>query len=64
MSPLLMNLLIYKTISCDYVPNKYQEIFIEFLDAIRYTSNKAESLINNNDLEIAKKYFEILLEND
>lgn len=48
----------------DYVPNKYQEIFIEFLDTIRYTSNKAESLINNNDLEIAKKYFEILLEND
>ena len=40
------------------IPSKHQEIYTEFLGAIRYIDTKQNDNINDEDLKIAKKYLE------
>ena len=40
------------------IPSKHQEIYTEFLGAIRYIDTKQNDNINDKDLKIAKKYLE------
>ncbi|TPE57345.1 riboflavin biosynthesis protein [[Mycoplasma] falconis] len=45
----------------EFIPSKYQEIYIEFIAKIRQINNESENNLTEKDIQIAKKYFVDLL---